>query len=1291
MPSKSASTLKDVTPSTASSASAVEEVSVASPARAVARKKNTVKKAAAPADAQSPARVEDLDSPYPSPQRVVPVVGAVYGLGRRHIEDGLMYIFERWFECNAGDEFKIMMNGIEMASDVVTTATQNDDRFYLTIPRSTLLLHFVDDVYGEVRRVGTGAISTSPPERILILNTLPGGDGPPEGSYHPGLVFSLSHTFVDAVVAAGGVKVTIKPWVNMRLNDLVMFYWGPHRFELPPITDLQVGHDVTFTIDSVFLAAAGSGHFVVQFYLFDEVLDESGPYHRWSKPIPVNVDLDKTLLREPEVVEADPQTLILDADELHGFPATASVFLPNNDPNFVTGDFILMTIEGTTVDGELLTLNLRQEAILRSYNDFPIPNAFVRSLIQSTMTVHYRRERGLLPSRSITVAISGIRYALPKPDVDQAHGPFVAPDLPYITVRMPDYQPPGNTGDELQVNILGEYLDGTIERVFSNRAAGEHPRLRDFITSEYARFEGLAKTRVYYRVTGLANIRESERRYIQVGRPPRDLSPPHIQEADNTHNIDPDTLGSVGTLESRAEFKTGDEVIIQYVGSVTGVRIEEYVLAVATNPLLTDIAKQLFLDNLDGTLRVSYVRIRFGVAQQSEEAVFTVGRALGALAIPEVLQATTEPDELDPALVAVSGATVRVRYDTPKTGDKVEVCFRGLDGAGTYFAVEDAVSGVGHVDCVVPPEVIGFNIHPLGRGLEVSYRVIRNGFPTPSPVLYLYLKTLSHLPGAEIDGIGKSAILEIPKLDDLARTRVAPWLYVALGQRMWLRYAGTFDDDTVYEEETYAGREVADTELLNGPAPYAPVARLRRLKDWTDMRIEFGVTFNHSNNLSDVVWFETRHHMVQSEVNVFPHPEIKYATPPTGPVVVISPVTVENKCQVLVSYPNMNQGGVDQITLYWLLPDGTALEVDTLPGLDGGTVTFNISNDIVAVSINTTIQLQYETVLGRGGSGSSEVQSVTVLAIPQASLPKGLINGVPDGGTINPASLSGNAVLKMLKWPFSRAGQFAWITLSSPGVAALNLLVAHEVTPSEAANGFANIAVLRSWLLSVPNNGTVTVTPHVNFVKHPDKTQAVAFPTTRYVIRHTTALVFNAQTVYLNRLTYLLDGYPQVLPTFGSGNQVQYGATGGTAPYTYSSSNGNVASVTSNSGLVQSRGNGSAVITVRDSSVPAQTRSYSVVVSNVVRCVGLSRSTFGNIRAAAANAGSRLPNLDEARAIHAAYGNRWPMGFALYWTSTFSHSLFFSNYYYALNLNTGEVGTGKDSVVGEHFNGVGLR
>lgn len=53
--------------------------------------------------------VEDLDPPYTSPAPVIPVEGAAYGVGIRHLEEGLTYAFERWDEINVGDSYRIYM------------------------------------------------------------------------------------------------------------------------------------------------------------------------------------------------------------------------------------------------------------------------------------------------------------------------------------------------------------------------------------------------------------------------------------------------------------------------------------------------------------------------------------------------------------------------------------------------------------------------------------------------------------------------------------------------------------------------------------------------------------------------------------------------------------------------------------------------------------------------------------------------------------------------------------------------------------------------------------------------------------------------------------------------------------------------------------------------------------------------------------------------------------------------------------------------------------------------------
>lgn len=144
--------------------------------------------------------------------------------------------------------------------------------------------------------------------------------------------------------------------------------------------------------------------------------------------------------------------------------------------------------------------------------------------------------------------------------------------------------------------------------------------------------------------------------------------------------------------------------------------------------------------------------------------------------------------------------------------------------------------------------------------------------------------------------------------------------------------------------------------------------------------------------------------------------------------------------------------------------------------------------------------------------------------------------------------------------------------------------------------------------------------------------------------------VLDRSNVNLNGKVYVLPGYPNHDPApWPGGTTYTRRPSSGVAPYSYSSSNAAVVKVDGN-GTIYSRGNGSATITVRD----AQGRSgtYNVGVSGVIQVLGLGRSTYSNATSAAASRGKRIPSHSELNEIAAAYSGRWPMGNALYWSTT---------------------------------------
>jgi len=112
--------------------------------------------------------------------------------------------------------------------------------------------------------------------------------------------------------------------------------------------------------------------------------------------------------------------------------------------------------------------------------------------------------------------------------------------------------------------------------------------------------------------------------------------------------------------------------------------------------------------------------------------------------------------------------------------------------------------------------------------------------------------------------------------------------------------------------------------------------------------------------------------------------------------------------------------------------------------------------------------------------------------------------------------------------------------------------------------------------------------------------------------------------------------------------------TGGVPPYTYLSSNSAVAAVDEGyEGRVLSRGNGSAVITIRDSLGAAG--SYTVQVSNVFRGYYLGMANYPNSVNAASARGLRVPTIGELNAIYLGYSRYGllppSIPYVQYWTS----------------------------------------
>ena len=115
-----------------------------------------------------------------------------------------------------------------------------------------------------------------------------------------------------------------------------------------------------------------------------------------------------------------------------------------------------------------------------------------------------------------------------------------------------------------------------------------------------------------------------------------------------------------------------------------------------------------------------------------------------------------------------------------------------------------------------------------------------------------------------------ASVLDVTTLPSDARTQIARWPQIAVGQKLWLSYAGTNADDTPYAAQTYDATPVPIEGLPGGMYPNAPVAQLRGLKDGSTLRIEFKVAFDGSTDESTAVLFPIRIYTVKALVALKP-------------------------------------------------------------------------------------------------------------------------------------------------------------------------------------------------------------------------------------------------------------------------------------------------------------------------------------------------------------------------------------------------------------------------------------
>ncbi|MCF8979160.1 hypothetical protein GIW46_13215 [Pseudomonas syringae] len=378
-----------------------------------------------------------------------------------------------------------------------------------------------------------------------------------------------------------------------------------------------------------------------------------------------------------------------------------------------------------------------------------------------------------------------------------------------------------------------------------------------------------------------------------------------------------------------------------------------------------------------------------------------------------------------------------------------------------------------------------------------------------------------------------------------------------------------------------------------------------------------------------------------------PTPTVKQANGDT-----LDPTNAPNGATVVIDASASFKAG-DRVTVQWKGPKGSDTKEKTLIDSEAGQPLETVfAPALVVANAGQNVEVVYTVNRANGLVQTSATLTLKVLA-GLTKLPAPRMDTVGHDGVVKPSLIPESGATVRVSYP-GMSGEDS-VVLNWRG------LSSHD-TPAKTATGNELLFnVPKAWIIA-SQGGSASVTYTVTR----DSVSKGSVPLWLTVEKE---LVFDTSPVTLAGKVYLIPSVPDLLPSLPAGTSVRRQASGGQAPYRYTSSNPLVAKVDGN-GLTTVRGKGTATISVTDAS--GASKSYQVTVTKVIHCLGLGSGSLSQMSSAASAKGGRIPSINELKEIYATYGNRWPLGKGNYWSSTVAAvNLVGWKWYYVKNLVTG--------------------
>lgn len=656
------------------------------------------------------------------------------------------------------------------------------------------------------------------------------------------------------------------------------------------------------------------------------------------------------------------------------------------------------------------------------------------------------------------------------------------------------------------------------------------------------------------------------------------------------------------------------------------------------------------------TVKYSIWRFATGETSYSNPLEFTVGEVFDLEpAPPRIQQAEADGTTLLP-IKAVDALTALIPADGWLPTDKLSVTWSGASGTaagGSHTTDPKPISETG-LSIALLVSVLAFN---LGRAVTVTYTITRDGKSITSQPLILNVGTLpaSALNSPLIQEADANNVLDVAALGGKNVTiRALSWALIAVGQQVWMTLEGQKADGSAHNLTVWAGGSahyVNDTWFSQGYWLRSVAnSHFTALGDDSRLRIKFWVALDQSNKVENAVAFVDRVYTIRAFEVVTPTitraEDSKGAEIPPAGFTVDTTVTLTGtaskgqKVQVLDGDTIKGEATADLISGIWTLvmtalslaahsftakalygagassaarvvhvvaaTDPTITSVKDASNWDIPDMGYTVHNRVTVTGSaprGHKVEVFVGTVsMGKVEAGSNSLWTITLnglaLNVQHSIQAMGQYASKPPSNVWRLTSVQGQ-VPDITAMDDSKGGAIANggttydTSVRLRGTA--NAFLAVEIFNGSISKGKSRVDASGNWTLTVT---ALPLATHEFTAKawYGSSTVSTAWKVTvaPLIIVDPSRLTLSGANLFTRSTAFVLSGFDPV------GTAAERRGTGGTPPYTYSSSNSAIATVDS-TGMVRSQGNGSAAITVRDSQ--GRTGTFEVVCSGVEEMV----------------------------------------------------------------------------------------